>query len=217
MSGLRITSALAVSAAVTVAVLAGQSSRAGIASTPPAPTPKTGAAPWPAPPDAMRRTRLAGLVPERAELLKHHVHAHLDVFVNRRPVPVPAGLGINIKDPGVHRFDTPIGAAYGGISLCDKACISPLHTHDRSGVLHTESGTPKPNRLGQLFTEWGVRLDTTCVGGYCRPAAAIAVYVNGKRYAGDPRAIGLADGREIAIVIGSPPKQIPAGYDFSNA
>lgn len=217
MSAIRLRSALAVAAAVSIAVLAGQSSRAGVAATPPAPTPKTGSAPWPAPPDPMRRTRLAGLVPEPAELLAYHVHSHLDVFVNGRAVQVPAGIGINIHDPGVHRFDTPIGAAYGGISLCDKPCISPLHTHDRSGVLHTESATPKPNRLGQLFTEWGVRLDASCVGGYCRPPAAIAVYVNGKRYAGDPRAIGLADHREIAIVIGSPPKQIPASYDFSNA
>lgn len=35
-------------------------------------------------------------------------------------------------------------------------CISPLHTHDTTGSLHTESATAVPNRLGQFFTEWGV-------------------------------------------------------------
>jgi hypothetical protein len=139
------------------------------------------------------------------------VHAHLDVLVNGRPVTVPAGIGINIADPGVHRAPNPSGGtSYGGIQLCARPCISPLHTHDTTGVLHTESATVTPNRLGQLFTEWGVRLDGSCVGGYCRPRAPVAVFVAGKRYTGDPRQIGLADRREIAIVIGSPPSQIPA-------
>ena len=69
-------------------------------------------------------------------------------------------------------------------------------------------GAPAPNRLGQFFTEWGVRLGRACVGGYCRPEQH-RVYVNGKRYTGDPRAILLTDHKEIAIVIGTPPKKIP--------
>jgi hypothetical protein len=184
--------------------------------TPPAPTPPIGAAPWPAPTDPLERTRLAGLRPERRETLIFHVHAHLDVFVNGRSVPVPAGLGINIKDPGVRRFQTPTGVAYGGIRLCKKPCISPLHTHDATGVIHTESATRRPNRLGQLFTEWDVRLDRSCVGGYCRPAARIEVFVDGERYSGDPANIALTDQKEIAVVVGSPPPAIPASYDFSN-
>ena len=176
-----------------------------------APTPAKDAAPWPAPPNAMARARAAGLVPEPREQLRYHVHAHLDVFVNGKPVPVPAGIGINIADPGVHRGPDPTGSgnSYGGIQLCEKPCISPLHTHDATGVLHTESATVTPNRLGQLFTEWDVRLDRSCVGGYCAPKAPVAFFVDGKRYSGDPNAIGLSDRREIAIVIGSPPANIP--------
>jgi len=184
----------------------------------PAPKPAHGAAPWPAPADPLRRTLAAGLLPERKETLTHHVHAHLDVFVNGRRVVVPAGIGINIKDPGVKVFrDTPDGSkAYGGIELCAKPCISPLHTHDNTGILHTESASPVPNRLGQFFTEWGVRLGRACVGGYCRPSN-IEFYVNGNRSGGDPRAILLTDRKEIAIVIGTPPKKIPKTADFSNA
>jgi hypothetical protein len=184
----------------------------GAPSVPPAPTPKTGAPPWHAPPDPMRRTRLAGLTPERFEHLAYHVHSHLDIFVNGKPVKIPAGIGIETADPGVHSGPLPDGStAYGGIRRCNRPCISPLHTHADLGLLHTETSTPTPNRLGQFFTEWSVRLDRRCVGGYCRPDS-ILVYVNGKQYHGNPRWILLANHTEIAIVIGTPPKTIPRSF-----
>jgi hypothetical protein len=183
-----------------------------------APIPKTGAPPWRAPSDPLARARRAGLRPERREQLAYHVHAHLDVFVNGKHVTVPAGIGINVSDPGVRSARDQKGRkTYGGIELCRRPCISPLHTHDSTGVLHTESPTVTPNRLGQFFVEWGVRLDRSCVGGFCKPTAPIAFFVDGRRYKGDPRKIGLADQREIAIVIGSPPPEIPLIGDFSQA
>src|SRR6266540_5554377 len=110
-----------------------------------APRPTTGAPPWPAPPNPIQLASKAGLVPERAEFLQYHVHAHLDVLVNGDPVRVPAGIGINIKDPGVTSEKLADGTtAYGGIELCRHVCISPLHTHDDTGVLHTETKTVQP-------------------------------------------------------------------------
>jgi hypothetical protein len=177
-----------------------------------APRPATGAVPWPVPPDPLELTRKAGLVPETHEYLQYHVHAHLDVFVNGEPVDVPAGLGIAIDDPAVHHFDD---GSYGGIDPpCAEPCISPLHTHDVTGVLHTETKDPTPNTLGQLFTEWDVALDGNCVGGYCEPEASVLVYVDGRMYEDDPAGIELTDRKEIAIVIGTPPAAIPASYSF---
>jgi hypothetical protein len=174
--------------------------------------PISGAAPWPAPKDPMRRTRLAGLVPEVNEHLTYHVHSHLDIFVNGKSVTIPAGIGIDTNDKAVKHSQLPDGSlAYGGIVKCPKVCISPLHTHADLGLLHTETTKPVPNRLGQFFVEWGVRLDPRCIGGYCKPGS-IRVYVNGKRYLGDPRQILLADQTEIAIVIGSLPKKIPSAF-----
>jgi hypothetical protein len=170
---------------------------------------------WPTPPNPLERTVRAGLRPERREILSYHVHAHLDVLVDGQAVLVPAGIGINIDDPGVRHFTDPL--SYGGIELCDRPCISPLHTHDQSGVLHTESATQKPNTLGQFFIEWGVKLNRACVGEFCHPQTPIEVYVNGERYSGDPRKIPLVDLEEIAIVIGEPPSEVPSSYDFSNA
>ncbi len=112
------------------------------------------------------------------------------------------------------RFDDPGGVAYGGIKVCGQPCISPLHTHAGTGIIHTEADTAEPNTLGQFFTEWGVDLSESCVGEYCSPQP-IAIYLNGRRYTGDPRAIELNDQRQIAIVIGTPPAQIPSTADFS--
>jgi hypothetical protein len=156
-------------------------------------------------------------MPEVKEHLAFHAHAHLDVFVDGKPIVVPAGIGINTSDPGVHRFDGVDGSVgYGDIETCDQPCISALHTHDPDGILHTESAIATPNTLGQFFTEWGVALSKTCVGEYCSPTP-IAVYLDGKLYSGDPSVIELTDRLEIAIVIGTPPAQIPSTADFTGA
>ena len=168
---------------------------------------------WLAPPNPLALAVAAGLVPETRESLTFHVHSHLDVFQDGVPVVVPAGIGIDISNPGVQHGTLPDGSdAYGSIAGCDKPCISPLHTHDISGVLHTESKTPTPNTLGQFFTEWDVPLTRTCVGRSCQPATQIAIYLDGKPYAGDPATIKLSDQLEIAIVIGTPPAVIPSVF-----
>jgi hypothetical protein len=172
------------------------------------------APPWSAPPNPMQLTRKAGLTPETHEFVFLHVHAHLDVFVKGRKIRVPAGIGINIHDPAVRRFPAQDGTiGYGGISpSCSKPCISPLHTHFDDGVLHTEAKKHEFNRLGQFFTEWNVRLTRKCVATFCKPKRMIAVYVDGEKYTGDPRAIELEDKREIAIVIGRGPSHIPSKF-----
>ena len=166
----------------------------------------------------MAHTRAAGLIARGYETLEHHVHAHLDVFLDGVHQLVPAGLGINIKDPAVHTGPVDGHPAYGGISPpCKQACISPLHTHDVTGILHTESPTNVDNTLGELFVEWGVTLNGKCIGGYCEPAWKVAVYVNGKADTGDRTKIALTNHEEIAIVIGKAPAAIPATADFSAA
>jgi hypothetical protein len=178
-----------------------------------APSPARDAAPWAAPADPMNLAEQAGLTPETHEFLLLHVHAHLDVFVNGSPVTVPAGIGIAIHDPGVKHAMQDGSLVYGFIDPpCAQPCISPLHTHDVSGVMHTEAKKNQFNNLGEFFTEWKVRLDNKCVGGYCRPAAPISIYVDGDAYSGNPREIRLENLREIAIVIGTPPTKIPSSF-----
>jgi hypothetical protein len=159
---------------------------------------------WPAPTNPMQLTRKAGLTPETREFVFLHVHAHLDVFVGGKKVIVPAGIGIDIHNKAVHRFTNPQDGSteYGGINPpCAKPCISPLHTHATDGILHTEAKKDEFNRLGQFFTEWGRKIPPTA-----------KVYVDGKRFKGDARAIQLKDRREIAVVVGKAPPKIPSTF-----
>jgi hypothetical protein len=93
-----------------------------------------------------------------------HLHQHLDLYVDGRQVPVPAGIGI---DPAV-RF-------------------APLHTHDTSGVIHLESPTVRTYTLGQFFAVWGVRFTRSCLGGYCAAGTAAAALRRRRRLPGRPR------------------------------
>jgi hypothetical protein len=197
-------------AAVLVLVASGCGNNApSVSAMPAASRPSEGAAPWLRPENTLELIAKAGLTPQVKEFLEYHVHAHLDVFVNGDPVVVPAGIGIDITDPGVQ---TGPGPSYGGIAQCEHPCISPLHTHDTTGVLHTESQIDHPNTLGEFFIEWGVTLNDRCVGGYCKTDATIQVFVNGTSYDGNPADISLDDQKEIAIVIGTPPAEIPSGF-----
>ena len=179
----------------------------------PAAAQSRGAAPWPLPSDPLSLVRQAGLSPATHEFFTFHVHAHLDVFVNGKPVVVPAGIGIDIADPAVHRRIVDGAPTYGYIKRCPRPCISPLHTHDVTGVIHIEAPAETRFTLGELFQEWGVRLDDSCVGGYCEPDASIVVFVDGRRHSGALAAIELDPDEEIAVVIGTPPNSIPATFD----
>ena len=156
----------------------------------------------------------AGLTPGTQEFFTYHVHAHLDVFVNGQRVQIPGGIGIDLTDPGVHRGGTDGAPTYGYIKLCPRPCISPLHTHDATGVLHIEAPTKTRFTLGQFFHQWRVRLDDSCVGGYSEPGASVVVFVDGKRQRRNRAGIALAAHQEIVLVIGSPPRSIPSTYTF---
>jgi hypothetical protein len=119
-----------------------------------------------------------------------HYHTHLDIFVNGKPEPVAPSIG---RD--------------------DESYFSALHTHTTNGAIHMEAARDQRLTLGMLFTEWGVRLTPRCVGGYCRPATHIAAYVDGKPDDEPLPEIALLKGREIALVIGTPPATIPATWN----
>jgi len=154
-----------------------------------------GQAPWPANTGGLRsRLRALGLPALGREGTALHIHAHLDVFVHGRRVAVPAGIGI--------------GPDF----------ISPLHTHDASGVVHVESPEVRTFTLGEVFGVWGVRLTRGCLGGYCASGAdRLRVYIGGRELTGDPRLLHLAPHAEIVVVFGTPrqvPRPLPSRYAF---
>jgi len=151
---------------------------------------------WPAPSDPSAGARRAGLPMLSTEGTVLHHHAHLDVRVHGRAVTVPAGIGI---DEARHR-------------------VSPLHTHDASGVIHLESPVRRTFTLGQFFTEWGVPLSRTRLGGLRADARhTLGVYVNGRRVTGDPAAVPLRQHDEVAVTYGRAGRtpHVPASYRFA--
>jgi hypothetical protein len=152
---------------------------------------ETGPPPWPVETGNLRRRlSVLGLPALAREGTKLHTHQHLDVFVDGRRVSVPAGIGINVAE----HF------------------ISPIHTHDASGVIHVESPTVRTFSLAELFGVWGVRLTKNCLGGRCR-AGGLRVFVNGRQVA-DPNRALLGWHDEIVVAFGPPPKPLPSSYSF---
>jgi hypothetical protein len=158
---------------------------------------QTGSAPWAAEiANLAARLKTINLPALAAEAFAVHIHQHLDLLVDGKPVTVPSGIGIN----EFARF------------------ISPLHTHDTSGVIHIESDKVRDFTLGQFFDVWGVRLTKDCIGGYCAKGNnKLRLFVNGKFVSGDPRSLVLTEHQEIFVVYGplAPEVAVPSTYQFS--
>jgi hypothetical protein len=167
----------------------------GLLTTPP---------PWPANAGKLQlRLRAIGLPALTEEGQVVHIHQHLDLFVDGKPVPVASDIGI----------------------AADRSFISPLHTHapqtgqPPDGIMHVESPTEASFSLGQFFAVWGVRLNANCIGGRCADTERheLHTWVDGKPVVGDPTRIVLAEHQEIVLAYGTPeqmPKKVPSSYDF---
>jgi hypothetical protein len=151
--------------------------------------------PWAAPTDAAAAVRAAGLPMLREEGRVIHIHAHLDVSVDGQPVVVPGGIGIGWSSQG----------------------ISPLHSHNASGVIHIESPVNRAYTLGEFFTEWDVSLSPDNIGGLrAGDGKTLRVFVNGAQVTGNPAAVIINAHDEIAVIYGDPQSagSIPSRYEF---
>ena len=184
-----------------------------VAASPPSTKPVTTPAPWALPRYALSQIGYAGLTPLLGTLVRHD-HVHLDVIVNGRKITVPAGVGLaEPVDRGP--CQPPVGDCATRHFFTAEVANSPLHTHSASGLIHVEPDRRGTYTLGQFFDEWGVRLDSSCIGGYCTGGGKeLRVFVDGRRVSGDPRKIILANRQEIAVVYGGPDDfgSVPASY-----
>ena len=151
--------------------------------------------PWPANTAKLQqRLRAIGLAPLTEEGQVLHIHQHLDIFVNGKPVEVPGDLGIG------------------------DGFISDLHTHASypAGIIHVESPTEARFSLGQFFAVWGVPLSATTIGSLREQGdKQLKAWVDGKPVTADPTRIVLAEHQQIVLAYGTPaqePKPVPATY-----
>jgi hypothetical protein len=127
----------------------------------------------------------------------YHVHSHLAVFVDGVQTAVPANVGIHSQQP--------------------QRCFYTIHTHDKSGRIHIESGAPGTFTLGQMFAIWGQPLEADNFAGIT--GKPIVVYSTDQsvvtRVTTDWKAIELTSPKLLTIQIGTPITEIP-NYNWSS-
>lgn len=120
---------------------------------------QTTPAPW-KPEYSFLAQRLAAFnFPQQSDV-GFHIHAELFVYVNGKQTTVPANIGIDPQG----RF------------------ISPIHTHDSSGIVHEESTNPYSFTLGEFMNIWGVYFTKSQLGAYkAGNGNVLQLWVNGKQ------------------------------------
>lgn len=125
----------------------------------------------------------------------YHVHAHVTIFVNGQQVRIPAGAGITPPRVSEH---VPGGTFF---DSGPNDCLYWLHTHANDGIIHIEAPAKQSFTLGQFFDIWGQPLSPSQVGPAKGPVVA---FLNGQRFAGDPRDIPLDAQAAIQLDVGTP-------------
>lgn len=153
--------------------------------------------PWsvPEPGEEAKAISAAGLALLHEAGQLQHTHSHLDIRIDGKAVEVPAQIGFDL-----------------GVQV-----LSPILTRDGSGIIHVESPTMRTFTLGELFTEWEVRLTPACIGAVCNSVTeTVKFYVNGNEFAGDPNGIALRAHQEIAIIAAPAGTTMtpPTSYNF---
>ena len=140
----------------------------------------TSSPPWPAPSDVPERVTAAGLDLGPMGTAEHY-HPHLSITIDGQPVPVTPNIGV----------DPTTGA------------MSAVHTHEGDGTIHIEADTVGEKfTLGQLFTQWGVALTPTQIGGVKANAGEeVRVTSNGAPVSGDPAELQLEPDKQIELLL----------------
>lgn len=126
-----------------------------------------------------------------ASVVKYHIHAMLSIYRDGARLALPESIGRNTH------------------------CAYEMHTHDGSGVMHIETDVAKTFTLGQFFALWGQPLGAASVAGLPgRPTYYVIDREKVVRFTGDPATIPLEAHREVVIVTGTPPVQVPR-YDWN--
>jgi hypothetical protein len=111
--------------------------------------------------------------------------AHVELFAAKLVLLLPAGIGM--APPLVHS----------GAYVTGARCSYEVRTSDPTGVVEF---VPRVHAtIGDLFTLWGRPLSAHRIAGF---RGAVAVWVGGKRWHGDVRAIPLRRHSEIVIEVG---------------
>ena len=132
-----------------------------------------------------------GIQCQTSEQALFHIHAHLAIFNHGQEKQVPLGIGIP---------NSQVEQTQQGPFVVSGSCFYWLHTHATDGVIHIEAPAQQTFTLGNFFDIWGQPLNTTRVASY---SGNVTAYVDGTRFAGDPRSIPLSAHTVIQLNVGT--------------
>jgi hypothetical protein len=132
---------------------------------------------------------IAGISCDAMEGSRIHIHQHLVILDKGKPVEIPFNVG------------RPANAN----------CLYWIHTHTPDGIIHIEAPANRSFTLGDFFAIWGqplTRLQAASAKGSRK--VPLRIWVDGKRYTGDPAKILLLAHTDITIEAGPPfPAPVP--------
>jgi hypothetical protein len=116
---------------------------------------------------------------------RRRVGVHVELFVRRQVLIVPAGIGVARPSRTVFSRVRPGGCTYA------------LRTLDPTGTIEAAG----PATLGGFFRIWGQALGPRRIAAF-RSRQRVLVFVNGRRRGGDPRRVPLTPHANIVLVLG---------------
>ncbi len=134
-----------------------------------------------------------GVSCDRGEHSDFHIHAHMSIYIDGKPAPVLAQIGI----------------------APDSSCLYWLHTHTSDGVIHIEAPNGFSITLKNFLDIWGKRFPQLNYPSQLSDPSGWQVYVNGKPYTGNFQAIPLQTHTLITLAYNSPGVKPDTTFDWN--
>jgi hypothetical protein len=132
---------------------------------------------------ASRGENISGIACDAMEGARIHIHQHLVLIDHGKSVTIPPAVG----------------------QVPARNCLYWIHTHTPDGIIHIESPQSRTFTLSDFFAIWGQPLSRTHAASMrATKGTKLRVWVNGKRYHGDPGSIPLVAHADIVIEAGPP-------------
>jgi len=123
-----------------------------------------------------------GIYCDALEQTAYHIHVHLTIYIDGKPVSIPQGIGI----------------------APDQSCFYWLHTHTSDGVVHIEFPQQGHPTLGNFLDIWRQSFSQLGYKNELALSADWTVYVDGKKVTSDFNHLILQPHQVITIAYNSP-------------
>ena len=106
---------------------------------------------------------ISGLSCDSMEQSGYHIHVHFTIYINEKPLTIPAGIGIP----------------------ADGSCFYWMHTHTDDGIIHIEAPQKLHNlALDDFMTLWQQGFPTLNFPPQMTQSSGWKIFVNGKPFNG---------------------------------